>query len=873
MTKTHQTFGFEDASVTKPSPHRSTVILHSPRLRCNLVHSKVEEKDTRSPRIATQSQSPKGNVLISTCRRSMSLLRIKDSKKSGTILHAVPGTTSYATTLLYDQRDTTAQGYQNASCKAQVASANTSPTLTSDNASTTRSQSRNGSPASLNQPFHPRELKTFLSNTSLKGSIGTYKNGTIHWQQTEHTRQANDARKGHVAEKTSKPKIHVLIPGTIRERPLPALPFFETAGQHHSASASIHNSSALEVSPPSAGNKAIVRNSVVSPLKHDQHVSQPVSFGQFQRSMSRVVRKASVRPPRQRYPVSKPSGSSVDSHDSDSASTYSNGSSETSIEPDSPPLDPKEMYRYSVQNPVAAGVFDSPESCVRQFTPPLNSRPRQYAHHPPIEQDQAFQPTCPLRRSRNAPGALSRQSTMNRNSSKRSNRQRSLATNNGVIDRAISRSTSRQFSNPLRGASPTLSEAENELEEQLTFLKKGGEDAIVSKPKPDLKASPKNDSSIWSATEIQKTPIELVGPLPKNSIGVDMSRMPAPPAVPRKSSKRSTSENGTYRLSRMPRNHIASQMERGRLTTKNQRLTITIPEYKRIDEDVEPSPISTLAKSIRRIITPSCAESVILNIYRNLDNFDDLFATAVVNQGFYRVFKRHELDLIRSILKKMSPPAWEYREIAFPGHDMLHDEDLEMTRPQEEYTPFSYLHMQKRDMHIMRSIKTLIKEKCQSYIRPEMAAALVSVDRIETGRVDDALWRIWTFCKIFGSGKAREDDIIAQQDWLKGGPMVHQQTCTFSIMSTDYMNDTLISAPECFAKGNGDGLTAEQLFDMMELWGCLGALLHDFSDNTALRTAQARECGVYDKTEIRGGDIDGEESMLGTSSCSYFGRC
>jgi hypothetical protein len=45
----------------------------------------------------------------------------------------------------------------------------------------------------------------------------------------------------------------------------------------------------------------------------------------------------------------------------------------------------------------------------------------------------------------------------------------------------------------------------------------------------------------------------------------------------------------------------------------------------------------------------------------------------------------------------------------------------------------------------------------------------------------------------------------------------------------------------------------------MELWNCLGVLLQGFEG----RTAQAREYGIFDNTDIRGGDIDGEEMMLG----------
>jgi hypothetical protein len=73
------------------------------------------------------------------------------------------------------------------------------------------------------------------------------------------------------------------------------------------------------------------------------------------------------------------------------------------------------------------------------------------------------------------------------------------------------------------------------------------------------------------------------------------------------------------------------------------------------------------------------------------------------------------------------------------------------------------------------------------------------------------------------------------------------------------MSDTFVNAPECFARGNTGGLTAEELFDMMELWNCLGFLLHPIQDCRV----QARQYGVYDDTDVRGGDIDGEETMLG----------
>lgn len=786
----------------------------------------------------------------------MSSLRNKNNKKSGTILRAVPETKVCATALLSDQRDVDCQDVSTGTQPDNPTSA--SPSCYE--ASRSRNHSRNTSLSSPVTLSSVEDLKSVLSKACPKGAIGVYKHGKIQWRQKDqpHTDKATRTRQS--TDRSSRPKIQVVIPGPAPERPLPAVPFFGNPSKNHIVTACNNGNNVHDVSPPSAGTKVILRNSVVSPLNQ----TQPISFGQFQRSMSRVMRKATIRTHNKSNHASKPSGSSVDSHESDSASTYSSGSSKTSFETESPAVDAKQTRHYSVQNPIAAGVFDSsPETYVK---PPPNHAPRRYARHPSPERNCGFQPTCSLQRPDREVGTLSRQPTLNRKSSKRPNRQRSLATSEGVIDRALVRSTSRQLSNPLRGPSPTLSEAENDLEEHLTTL--------AEEPRPRVFGeSEEQESSAWTEVSpfdwgeglAQEKLNEFVGRLRRDSETVEIFTAP-PPAVPRKSSKRqSAAHTQALRLSHAPGQQLAAQLERGRSRGQSPRLTITIPQYRQVNANFEHSAMPSDAVQAKRCITPSSAEVVILSIFQNLDHFDDLFATAIVNRGFYRVFKRHELDLVKSTLRKMSPPAWEFRELAFPGHDMLHDEDLEMTRPQEEYTTSSYISLQKRDVGVIRMIKSLITERCQSFVRPEIATALISDEPEDTARIDDALWRIWTFCKIFGSGKGREEDVVAQQDWLKGGLLVHQQACSFSIMSTDYMNDTLISAPECFAKGNEGGLTAEQLFDMMELWNCLGVLLQGFEG----RTAQAREYGIYENTEIRGGDIDGEEAMLGTFIPAY----
>ena len=117
------------------------------------------------------------------------------------------------------------------------------------------------------------------------------------------------------------------------------------------------------------------------------------------------------------------------------------------------------------------------------------------------------------------------------------------------------------------------------------------------------------------------------------------------------------------------------------------------------------------------------------------------------------------------------------------------------------------------------------------------------------------------FCKIFGCDKDREDDLIAQMDWLRGGVLAHQDSCSSTISSSDsfYISSVLLGAPDHFAKGNNGGLNAEELYDMLEMWNCLTTI----TSSLVGETDQARQYGVFDYTNVQGGDIDGEEDMLG----------
>jgi hypothetical protein len=258
-------------------------------------------------------------------------------------------------------------------------------------------------------------------------------------------------------------------------------------------------------------------------------------------------------------------------------------------------------------------------------------------------------------------------------------------------------------------------------------------------------------------------------------------------------------------------------------------------------------------------ITSNEAERVIYMILERAQDLSDFFSLARINMGFYRVAKRHELELMLSALRNMSPAAWEFRQES----ESWEDDDSACL----DYTMFDASKWYKdyiRDSDIIGNIKLLILEKCQSILRPDTVRTLVSGHKPgRASNVDDALWRIWTFCKVFGGDKERECDIKSQMDWLRGGVEAHKSAIAFLNSEDD---SELVNGPELmlrsehFGLGNrDDGLTAEELYDVTEMWNCVRAI----SQGVIGRTEQARQYGVFDDTDVRGGDIDGEEIMLG----------
>ncbi|KAL9078983.1 MAG: hypothetical protein Q9157_002126, partial [Trypethelium eluteriae] len=358
-----------------------------------------------------------------------------------------------------------------------------------------------------------------------------------------------------------------------------------------------------------------------------------------------------------------------------------------------------------------------------------------------------------------------------------------------------------------RARSPTLSQAEHDLETHLTAITESPTYYFDHRFKTPEWEKPREQAQRYSSSDIP--PIPLKSPRRMGTMPAPLSRKrssSAPPASP-------------------PKRHES---------------------------------VKEVATKRQEQVSADAAEQIIVKIMASLDSLEDLFTTAIINKGFYRTFKRHELDLMKEVLLNGSPAAWEHREFTPPNPDQAVPDDL----PVEEYSPSTYLESYGQDLQIIGGLKALILERCQSVLRSSTVKALATTNPDESKRVDSAFWRIWTFCIIFGATKGREDDMNGQIDWLRGGTAAHTQTCSHTIIGSEAMdlNSVLLAAPPAFAKGNnpGKGLKATELYDMMELWTCLGALLQGLHG----RTAQARQFGIFDDTEVRGGDIDGEDAML-----------
>ncbi|TKA27534.1 hypothetical protein B0A50_04364 [Salinomyces thailandicus] len=253
-------------------------------------------------------------------------------------------------------------------------------------------------------------------------------------------------------------------------------------------------------------------------------------------------------------------------------------------------------------------------------------------------------------------------------------------------------------------------------------------------------------------------------------------------------------------------------------------------------------------------------EEALLHILSALSTPRDLSNLAMINKGMYRVYKENEMQLLRTVMFNQSPAAWEFRDWNPPSEVSSSQGLLEL-----EQTPRSYATAYRDDSAVIESLKAMILEHCQTFIRRETVSALSKPSHPSASRFNDAFWRIWCFCKIFGCGKAREDDVTGQLDWLKGGILANNQGCVATVNTNlDFdIGSVLLNPPDCFAKGNEGGLSAQQLYDMTEIWSCLTALLQGYQG----RTEDMWEAGVFKYCDVVRGNVGKEERLSEEWTC------
>jgi hypothetical protein len=692
-----------------------------------------------------------------------------------------------------------------------------------------------------------RATKKERKNSIPGDVIGVWKDGKAQWDaqklevvtpDSEEIERPKSAGAGPIPQpsspkkgKAKRPSIRVVIPNNISSRrPFTYVPFLSNSAIEPGDSKSIivtntitQQSHAHDVSPidvtSGVTNDSFRMSAVSPPITTHQPKLRRASFIPIQITLPEELRPEEIVKPQPTTPkqtLALPiswSGSSTSStsDDEDDASQHSNRTSITSVSskaesprPAVPPKDeikPLAMSR-TVERAKSVRFSKVPSRDSSNASFGTESRPAELQGSPVTQE---------------LPRLYNLVSVMRTPSTDRPPRRR-MSSRRGKAMLAKIRSTEETIikTDGQTSPSPTLSQAEHDLEKHLSMLSVApGSPRNLNFRVPNALLPPDNDAP----------------PPPPKSARRYMHSTPSQDA------RRSRS----FRVEKAPipgkKNSLRKRMQK--------------PALKGIDENAE------------QRITSTAAETVVLSVLERLDNLDDLFNAALTNHGFYSVFKRNELPLMRKVVRNMCPPAWEYREICLPNNEQT---DPDSAHPVPDYTPSVYFQNYICDTYIMGALKTLIVQQCQTFLREETVASLISHDPFKASRVDYALWRIWTFCKIFGCNKGREDDITAQMDWLRGGILAHQESCSSTISTQDsfYLSSVLLSAPEHFAQGNNKGLSAEELYDMTEMWNCLNHITQSIIGRTEL----ARQYGVFDNTEVQGGDIDGEEAMLGKPHCN-----
>ena len=141
-----------------------------------------------------------------------------------------------------------------------------------------------------------------------------------------------------------------------------------------------------------------------------------------------------------------------------------------------------------------------------------------------------------------------------------------------------------------------------------------------------------------------------------------------------------------------------------------------------------------------------------LRILQQLDSLQDLLA----------VFKRHELELVQSVLWKISPAAWELYTLGwrhFTGGKCRCTQTVPpILRSQHAYNSQN-----------QKSFPNIL----QTLLRPEPVRMLSGKTKVGVERFDDAIFRVWTFCQFLGPG--RTENMTRRLDPWRNAYMLGQR--------------------------------------------------------------------------------------------------
>ena len=595
-----------------------------------------------------------------------------------------------------------------------------------------------------------------------------------------------------------------------------------------------------------------------------------------------------VSPPIKIWTRSSPSSpSSLDEHDD--ASEYSQRSSATSIEVLAAGSTPeKASLEFKNQTPSASGSHSSSGDFdhkirvldnVNKPLPPIPILPPQRAAPaPPSSPSSIYSPAHSInRRSTSLKSASGERVDVILRRVKHSRSSRSLSELD-LIDQAYLRAAT-HYSGIAYPSSPTLSEAEDDLEVHLSSISDDG--AKADEGTSDCEPTVANAGSIRRSDSVRSVmqPPERAPTLPKRSRRREWrvarsERHAVQFSKSRKPRRRRSESYLETRPNLQVHSEAAKVLWKSTSAAQLSRTSEVVEQVSRSPDDhIPPTPRIVINDGLIVLHVPlifrgvtnqdgpfssASAEEVLLRILSALPSAKDLFHTALINKGMYRVFKENEMQLVRDVTYNQSPAAWEYREWCPPECPV--EAPPAMLSEQLEHTPLSYMRCHRRDLAVIESLKALILESCSGFIRRETAFALSTHTHPHAQRFNDAFWRIWCFCKIFGCGKGREEDITGQLDWLKGGLLANNQDLTATMnMNLDFdMGSVLLNPPEYFAKGNSGGLSAQQLYDMSEIWSCLTTILSGYHG----RAKQARQNGIFDGCDLTNGTVESDEQAL-----------